>query len=244
MPPADALVLCCVVVVFAGVQSVFGVGLLVFGTPTLLLFGFPFEQVLAYLLPCSIVISLLQVLSGGGFTLEPIRKGFLLFTAPAVVAGTLLVLLYGAKLDLRAVVGLMLLLTALTRVLGPARDAVGSYIRNHLNPLLAALGFVHGLSNLGGGMLALVVGSAYQDKRTIRKHIAFGYGLMASLQLATLFATTPVDLASVWLILPVVAALTYHVLGQRLFRAAGQTAYRWGLTALIAVFGILLIATA
>ncbi len=49
------------VLVLAVVQSVFGVGLLVFGTPTLLLLGYPFDQVLAYLLPCSILISALQV---------------------------------------------------------------------------------------------------------------------------------------------------------------------------------------
>ena len=45
---AVVLVLCLVVFVFAVIQSVFGVGLLVFGTPTLLLLGLPFDAVLAY----------------------------------------------------------------------------------------------------------------------------------------------------------------------------------------------------
>ena len=53
-----------VVVVFATVQSLFGVGLLVFGTPTLLLLGYSFESTIAVLLPASITISFLQVRAG------------------------------------------------------------------------------------------------------------------------------------------------------------------------------------
>ena len=53
------------VLAFSVVQSVFGVGLLVFGTPTLLLAGYSFEETLAYLLPCSMAISALQAWDGG-----------------------------------------------------------------------------------------------------------------------------------------------------------------------------------
>src|ERR687885_1890760 len=74
------------VLAFSVVQSVFGVGLLVFGTPTLLLAGYSFEETLAYLLPCSMAISALQV-RDGGLSFEPVRRDFVLFTAPAVLAG-------------------------------------------------------------------------------------------------------------------------------------------------------------
>src|ERR1044072_124449 len=88
MPAHLALEICLVVVVFAAAQSVFGVGLLVFGTPTLLLLGLPFDAVLAYLLQCSIVVSALQIRAGGGLVpLDPLRRRFLLFTAPVVCAG-------------------------------------------------------------------------------------------------------------------------------------------------------------
>jgi uncharacterized protein len=59
------LAMCGLVLVLAAIQSVYGVGLLVFGTPVLLLLGLPFPEVLAYLLPCSIAISTLQVADGG-----------------------------------------------------------------------------------------------------------------------------------------------------------------------------------
>jgi len=44
------------------IQSVFGVGVLLFGTPLLLLLGYEFVDALGVLLPVSIAISTLQVL--------------------------------------------------------------------------------------------------------------------------------------------------------------------------------------
>ena len=43
-------------------QSLFGVGLLLFGTPIFLLLGYNFESTLILILPVSITISLLQLL--------------------------------------------------------------------------------------------------------------------------------------------------------------------------------------
>ena len=60
----DYGVLLGVVAVFSVVHSLFGVGLLVFGTPTLLALGFPFEVAVANLLPPSFAISALQSFQG------------------------------------------------------------------------------------------------------------------------------------------------------------------------------------
>ncbi|XOJ73429.1 hypothetical protein ABXT43_00795 [Candidatus Pelagibacter sp. Uisw_114] len=47
--------------IFTFFQSVFGVGLLVFGTPTFLLLGYEYLDVLNILLPLSTTVSLLQI---------------------------------------------------------------------------------------------------------------------------------------------------------------------------------------
>ena len=46
------------------VQSLMGVGLLLFGTPTLLLLGMGFGEALAVLLPCSVTVNLCQIYGG------------------------------------------------------------------------------------------------------------------------------------------------------------------------------------
>lgn len=241
MPAHVQLLLCILVPILAAVQSVFGVGLLVFGTPTLLLVGLPFHQVLTYLLPCSIVISALQIVHGG-LTFEPIRRKLLLFTAPAVLVGTLLILVVlRHTVNIRHVVGVMLVVTAVIRLPGRLRVTMQAFVRARLGPLLILLGLLHGVSNLGGGVLTMIVGSVYEDKASIRKHIAFGYGLMAIIQLAVLFLTTPINLdARLWIALPLLAALSYLLVGTRMFKATGEAAYQWSLTALIGIFGLLL----
>ena len=44
-------------------QSIFGVGLLLFGTPTLLYYNYSFSETLFILLPISITISIIQFFS-------------------------------------------------------------------------------------------------------------------------------------------------------------------------------------
>ena len=57
-PPIEIIL----IVLFASVvQSVFGVGVLLIGTPLLLSFGYPFFEVLSFLLPTSLIISIIQV---------------------------------------------------------------------------------------------------------------------------------------------------------------------------------------
>jgi hypothetical protein len=228
-----------VVVGFAVVQSVFGVGILVFGTPTLLIAGYSFEQTLATLLPASIAISLLQVIDGGGFRLDSMRRQFLWFTGPLVLLGATLILTVGSGTDIRILVGAMLVVSGAIRVNGRWRDAAGSFIRRHLPSSLTALGLIHGLSNLGGGVLTLIAGSLYDDKRDVRRQIAFCYGMMASVQLATLAAMGRAQLGPTeLLLLPVLAGASYVAIGNRAFRATSQRAYQVSLTALIILLGI------
>jgi uncharacterized protein len=192
-------------------------------------------------LPCSIVVSVLQVATSGGLTLEPIRRQFLLFTAPAVLAATAVALRFGSPHQIRAVVGAMLLVTAAIRI-GPMHTALSRVVRRHRSPLMLGLGVVHGLSNLGGGILTVIVGSSFDDKVSIRRHIAFAYGTMAMIQLAVvLLVKHPYLDVRIWLLLPAIAAATYLLIGQRAFRATRPRMYERGLTALIAVFGTLLV---
>jgi hypothetical protein len=242
LSPELAASVCGIVVVFAALQSVFGVGILVFGTPSLLLLGLPFEQVLAYLLPSSLTISALQVARGGGLRLEPIRRQLLIWTAPAVLVGSALVHLPELQTVVPGLVGAMLIASALLRLRDPTRRATASFVREHRPALLAGLGLVHGLSNLGGGVLTLLIGSLFEDRHAIRRHIAFAYGLMASLQLVTLFALGS-PRVEWWLVLllPPLAAATFRSVGERLFAATGESVYQSALTVLIAALGLLLL---
>jgi len=104
---------------------------------------------------------------------------------------------------------------------------------------------VHGWSNLGGGILTVIVSASYDDKHSVRRHIAFAYGAMALVQLVVVFTTArPHVGVLLWLTLPAVAGLVYLLVGQRTFRMTREHGYQAGLTALIACFGTVLVGTA
>ena len=51
-----------IIIVLCAFQSVFGVGLLLFGTPFFLMIGYDFISTLAIILPVSVLISFLQII--------------------------------------------------------------------------------------------------------------------------------------------------------------------------------------
>ena len=72
-------------------QSIFGVGLLLFGTPTFLLLNYNFLDTLNILLPISVSISFLQLIYSKKKNLE-FKNNFNLFTLPFLVFSLFLVI--------------------------------------------------------------------------------------------------------------------------------------------------------
>jgi uncharacterized membrane protein YfcA len=236
-------VLIATIVGLSAIQSIFGVGILVFGTPLLLLAGLPFEQVLLSLLPSSLMISTLQIIRGqhrDAIDWKPVA-----LIMPGVLLGTTAVLWLGHRLEIRPVVGGILLASAVLRASRATRLALQSRIRRSFTGCLVALGFIHGLSNLGGGLLTVVMGAAHDRKADVRRQVAGAYGAMAAAQLATVLATAPPVSAplavATMVLLPLIAALTLLVVGERLFAASGDQLYQQGLTSLLITFGLLLL---
>ncbi len=97
------------------IQSVFGVGVLLFGTPLLLLLGYEFVDALGVLLPVSIAISALQVLRH----YEDIDTGFyknvLIYSIPLVVIFLLLVAT--VKINISLVIGKMVMPPTSARIM-------------------------------------------------------------------------------------------------------------------------------
>jgi len=174
-----------VLAVIAGVsalQSVFGVGVLLFGTPLLLLLGHEFTDVLTLLLPVSLAISTSQVLTQW----RHVERRFLLRVAycalPAIVLGLGVAL--WVKLPLGLPVAAILLLCGLRGLWPPLERALSRGAR-HERAALVLTGLVHGLSNLGGSLLSVQVHQKGLGKDATRASIAAAYALFASSQLAT-----------------------------------------------------------
>ena len=102
-----------IIAVFSVVQSIFGVGLLLFGTPTLLLLGYSYSETLWLLLPCSVTISLIQVVND--YKLIEAKKRAVYLVIPTLVLGLALVVTYENGINLTRIVGVLLLLIGVIR---------------------------------------------------------------------------------------------------------------------------------
>ena len=227
------------VFVFAFIQSIFGVGLLIFGTPTLLLLGYPFDRTLACLLPGSIVINLLQV--SGSWKQIQLKNELAAYCLPFVIVGLSGVLYYGRSLDIRPLVGIFMLVTAVARSSALAREFSREHGRRFIKPILVGIGIIHGLTNMGGGLLSIFAGIIESEKEKIRSTIACGYLMMACSQLVVLILIKHRQMGWESAVLAMVAGAPFLLIGDRVFRFSTEGYYQRAITVFMAAFGGILV---
>ena len=230
-----------IVFTFSIVQSIIGVGVLVFGTPTCLLLGYPFEETLSYLLPASISISCIQVFHGKNEI--KLKKEFLIFTIPFIILGLTLVLIKWFNLDIKILVGLMLILTGAIRLFPKIQNIMERFLRKQMIFFLTCMGLIHGLSNMGGGLLTILSSSLFQDKREIRANIAYGYLIFATTQVIVLAILNPSLFRPNVIVFPIISLFTYVCLGNFIFLKSRENVYQNLITVVIFAYGIVLLFT-
>lgn len=178
--PIDILL---TIIVTATIQSIFGVGMLLFGTPMLLLLGYSFVDSLGVVLPISIAISLLQVLKHVDYVDKIFFKNVLRYCIPVIVL--FLALIASIKINVGFIMGIFLLLVALKSFLPQVEAALKSIVK-YEKLYLVITGLVHGVSNLGGSLLTVMIYSKNYPKDTTRVTAAACYAVFALFQLLTL----------------------------------------------------------
>ncbi len=164
---------------FSLIQSIFGVGLLLLGTPTFLLLGYNYFEVLNILLPYSILISVLQIIFNKdkmlGFGLQILK-----YSIPTLILGLIIVNYLLENINFLFFISFVLITFSIINLMNLRKERFK--IKN-LNIALIMLGLVHGLSNLGGTLLSIIASNVNKDKFLIRNNIATGYFLFASFQI-------------------------------------------------------------
>jgi len=170
-----------IIVALAIVQSVYGVGLLVFGTPTFLILGYSYFEALTLLIPCSLTISIIQLASNTRYVRD-LKLSIPLITVPSIFLG---IMLHSTGLitdSVRYIVALTLILSSLTYFSETLSHWMNIVSQKHERIFLAATGLVHGSSNLGGGLLTTFVSNRYKSKEKIRANVAYGYIIFSTSQ--------------------------------------------------------------
>ncbi|MCB0339956.1 MAG: hypothetical protein KDD53_10145, partial [Bdellovibrionales bacterium] len=138
----------------------------------------------------------------------------------------------------KAIVGVMLLLSAAARLNQSVVDHVNTCLTKFKHPYFLLMGIIHGLSNLGGALLTIWANSAFDSKEAVRAHISFAYVFFAIIQIITIFVLVTPKLSVLHIIYPVVAYASFLLVGQRVFDKTSDLVFQNLMTILMAVFGV------
>ena len=166
--------------VLALIQSILGVGVLLFGTPIFILLGYSFYEVLVLLLPISAVISTGTFISCRQTIFR--NHHYLVLSAVSLI-GTVLAVNY---LQHVATLLIAILLSISTLCSSLNIKTLNEFVRRYRTLSVSCLAFLHSISNQGGVLLVWLVKLCNVDKTAARSSIASAYGVLAFTQLITL----------------------------------------------------------
>jgi uncharacterized protein len=237
----EFLSILAVIAVLSVVQSMFGMGILVFGTPTLLLMDYDFITTLGYLLPASFAISLLQVLAGRSRP-SNISRHLYLLCLPGIGVGLWLAEASPLAAQVNILIGATLLLSALVRFWTPSHEILTNLLNRHSPLYHLVMGVAHGLTNLGGALLAVLASTTSSDKVMVRGTVAHYYLSFSTIQMLFLsIVMGHFDLFITNALTALVSAAVYLLIGNRIFSRTSSPAYNMALTLFIAVYGIVIL---
>ena len=226
-----------IIAIFSIVQSIFGVGLLLFGTPTLLLLEYSYSETLWLLLPCSVTISLIQVVNG--YKLIEAKKRAVYLIIPTLVLGLALVVTYANGINITRIVGVLLLIIGVIRLSSKLQALLASMVKKHIHMYYAIIGIVHGISNMGGGPLSILMSTIYSKKEIIRANVAFIYLILAMFQLVVLSIISYTSLRSEVMLLIPISLLSYIFTSKFISKKVNNKKYALILKLMVLAYGVL-----
>ena len=230
------------VVATAIVQSIFGAGVLLFGTPILLLLGYDFVDALVILLPISLVINGLQIAKHHADIDLGFYRHILWLSLPPIAV--FLFIVTHARINIGLFIGVFLLFIALKDFSAGAARAIDALMK-YEKPYFVLMGVIHGLSNLGGSLLTALVHHKAYPKDTARVTVASSYATFALVQLLTLFVFSGQQIEITFydeVIYAVIASLVFVMADDMLYLNIDQSKYQRLFSVFLAMSGMLLIA--
>ena len=171
-----------VIFILIVIQSIFGVGLLLFGTPTFLLIGYDFANTINILIPVSISISILQFFRSEVKDFNFI-KDYNFFCLPFLIIFLVIALKYNYYFDFKLLVAILLILSSFLILNKKKFSSFRKIFFKSKKLILVGIGCVHGLTNMGGSFLAIYSTMlSHGAKEVARYYISYSYLVMGTIQ--------------------------------------------------------------
>ena len=224
------------------IQSIFGVGLLLFGTPSFLVLGYDFANTINILMPVSITISALQFLRSKVKDKVFITE-YNLFCLPFLIIFLLIALKFKYLFDFKLLVALLLVFSS---VLILNKKKFSSFRKTFFKLkkiVLIGIGSVHGLTNMGGSFLAIYSTLVSENvKEVARYYICYGYLIMGLFQYILVLSISYENLNFNKLYYLVLALLIYFPT-QKIFKNIDDRKFSKYINIIALTYGLLILIT-
>ena len=184
-------------------------------------------------------ISLIQVVND--YKLIEAKKRAVYLVIPTLVLGLALVVTYENGINITRIVGVLLLLIGVIRFSSKLQALLGLMVKKHIQIYYIIIGVVHGISNMGGGPLSILMSTIYSKKEIIRANIAFIYLILAISQIVVLSIISNASLRSevMWLI--PISLVSYVFTSKFISSKVNNNKFAFILNVMVLVYGILAI---
>jgi len=152
---------------------------------------------------------------------------------------------YENGINITRIVGILLLLIGIIRFSSKLQSLLGSIVKKNIQMYYVVIGFVHGVSNMGGGPLSILMSTIYSKKEIIRANIAFIYLILAISQLIVLFIISDASFngngngnGNVILLIPI-SLISYFFASKFISTQVNNKKYAFILNAMVLIYGIL-----
>ena len=222
------------------VQSFFGTGVLLFGTPILLILGKGFQTTLVILLPASILINFFQIRNSYKTIDRLFYKNLILISLPLICLS--LYLSHSKEINANFLIGIFLIIISLQSKIGTIKRIL-DWLLNYEKSYLAIMGVFHGLTNLGGSLLSTAILSQDLTKDSKRSTIAVSYCSMAVIQIITLIATLRFDifLNKSYLLYWATAPTVFFIVERYLYYSINEKLYKTISNVFLFLMGIIIL---
>lgn len=184
----DLTVIHTIIFLLSLTQSIAGVGILVLGTPILIIYNFEMLGIMFFLLPISIITSLLNIVLLRYFynytkkANISLIKYFFIFCVPSIFIGIFILKKFSNEINFNILVSLIIFISIILKIKLKNKDFLKTKSKKIFTTVM---GFVHGLSNSGGTLLSLFLLKNNKKNNNEKKaifEIHFFYALLASAQ--------------------------------------------------------------
>lgn len=223
-----------IILILAFIQSIFGVGLLVFGTPLLLILNYDFFSILGILLPSSLIISLLQINNILNVIKEE-TKSFI--TAIIGISfGLLLNKLIINNYSLFILIFVLTMTASILKTFPRYKIFQFKFLIKLKNIFHLGNGIIHGVTNMGGVLLPIFSNLKDPSKHSVNYN-AYFYSLYVFIQIVWLVIFEKFDYIINGLFYMPIAVIVYFVFGNQTLNKINNKTYNnlitiffWSLT--------------